>query len=262
MKTNLWVRVLGASIALLGSAALLHDFKPPSYAQERAEVSQSANEQTVAQAAEGDRDYSLVAASTAAMSVASANANLPPCPTPDQKTTGVLIEGDRPGENSGRKEKIDAVVRQHNLQGKWCLSAKTGNATWNIDGVSVDEAVRTFNLFKEAGLISIARPTNSATGGRVTWQPAGAGGSQNVSAPMLEAPADVSLSERNIANRATAETVPYRSLGNAIGSGCGAMRESGGTPACPCQPNGPSARNPAMMKRPVMSRGYGGLAAI
>ncbi|MCL6433527.1 MAG: hypothetical protein K6T90_04795 [Leptolyngbyaceae cyanobacterium HOT.MB2.61] len=261
MKTNLWVRVLGASIALLGSAALLHDFKPPSYAQERAEIGQSANEQTVAQAAEGDRDYSLVAASTAATSVASANANLPPCPTPDQKTTGVLIEGDRPGENSGRKEKIDAVVRQHNLQGKWCLSAKTGNATWNIDGVSVDEAVRTFNLFKEAGLISIARPTNSATGGRVTWQPAEAGGSQNVSAPMLEAPADISLSEGNTANRATAGTVPYRSSENAIGSGCGVMRESGGTPACPCQPNGPSARNPAMMKRPVMSR-YRGSAAI
>lgn len=207
-ESNPWSKVLVASVVLLGSSVLLHQMKPLSSQAldtvqaslsypDTAQAPDQTPDQALNQVRESSRDFSLVPASSSGTNrseqSASASASgadsttLPPCPTPAQKTTGILIEGDRPGETTGRKEKIEAVARQNNLQGRWCISAKTGNATWNMDGISVDAAVRNFNLFKEAGLVSLARPTDSATGGRVTWSPAEAGGlSQNMAAQMSE----------------------------------------------------------------------------
>jgi hypothetical protein len=179
---DLWANVLGASLVLLASSTFFHGFKPLSLAKEGVKTAQQPAPAAV------ENNFSYVAASapdstTNASTPTTTNSGLPPCPTPDQKGTGVLIEGDRPGETTGRKEKIEAVVQQNRLAGKWCTSAKTRNATWNMDGVSVDEALRAFNLFKSAGLVALAHPTNSPTAGKITWQRTGAGGNdQGVSA--------------------------------------------------------------------------------
>ncbi|MGA7933998.1 MAG: hypothetical protein WCA35_10660 [Kovacikia sp.] len=181
-----WTNVLGASLVLLASSTFFHGFRPLSSAQESAKESVETAPASIDHSSTAATSFSYVAASAPASTNASvpsaANSALPACPTPNQKGTGVLIEGDRPGETTGRKEKIEEVVRQNRLTGKWCTSAKTRNATWNMDGISVDEALRAFDLFKSAGLISLAHPTNSPVPGKVTWQRTGAEGNGSVSA--------------------------------------------------------------------------------
>jgi hypothetical protein len=178
---DLWTNVLGASLVLLASSTFFHGFKLPPLAKEGVKTAQQPAPSAV------ESNFSYVAASapdsTNASTPTATQSSLPPCPTPYQKGTGVLIEGDRPGETAGRQEKIEAVVQQNRLAGKWCTSAKTRNPTWNMDGVSVNEALRAFNLFKSAGLVSLAHPVNSPTPGKITWQRTGAGGTdQGVSA--------------------------------------------------------------------------------
>lgn len=271
-KSNPWVKVLAASVVLIGSSVLFHEMKPlSSQAQGNVQASPSYTDQALApnqtpeqalnQAPESRRDFSLVPASASmsnrsegsASATAVNNTDLPPCPTPAQKTTGILIEGDRPGETTGRKEKIEAVARQNNLQGKWCISAKTSNATWNMDGISVDEAVRSFNLFKEAGLVSLARPTDSATGGRVTWSPAEAGGlSQNVASQMPE----TSSVPENLS--------PTGEMGIPSEAGEPAFGQPGRMQPCPQSRFQAQGRHQgsSMMRRTPMPSGYGSSARI
>ncbi|UBF26865.1 hypothetical protein K9N68_02430 [Kovacikia minuta CCNUW1] len=184
-----WTNVLGASLVLLASSSFFHGVKLPLPAKEAVTTAQETRDRSPTE----NSTFSYVAASAPATANTAAptatNPNLPPCPTPEQKGTGVLIEGDRPGETTGRKEKIETVAQQNGLKGRWCTSAKTGNATWNMDGISVDEAMKAFELFKAAGLVSLARPTDSPTPGKVTWQRSGSGGSnQNVSLQSSESP--------------------------------------------------------------------------
>lgn len=223
---NSLIKFSALLITLLGSAALFRDMKPHQLQAKETGRTETASYQT----ADGDRGYSLVAATIAG------NPDLPPCPTPAQKTTGVLIESDKPGENTGRKARIEEVVRQNNLQGKWCISAKTNNVTWNLDGVSVNEAVRVFDLFKAANLVSYARPTNSATGGRVVWRPAEASGaSQNVAAemPPSNIPANDSQIVEGMSGQTSVNPAPY---GSARGFS-GAPGAPGGESSQPCQCN-------------------------
>lgn len=220
---NFWITCSGLLVALLGSAALFRDMKPHYLQAKETGRTETASYQT----ADGDRGYSLVAATIAG------NADLPPCPTPAQKTTGVLIESDKPGENTGRKARIEEVVRQNNLPGKWCISAKTNNVTWNLDGVSVNEAVRVFDLFKAANLVSYARPTNSASGGRVVWRPAEASGaSQNVAAEMPGAnnPPNGSSITEDMSGQSPLNAAPY---GSARGF-AGTPGANGGESSQPC----------------------------
>jgi hypothetical protein len=286
--SDLGSKELGATVLLLSSSLLFHVFKPS------ARVQQLATQQVSDRATKTDGSFSYVTtasvstgaptASNALTSTAAsptAASGLPPCPTPDQKGTGVLIEGDRPGETTGRKEKIEAVARQNRLAGKWCLSAKTRNATWNLDGISVDEALKAFNLFKEAGLVSLAHPTNSPTAGRVTWQRAGANGSdRNVSAEMQgssdrpetfapsapEGNSDQELSQGNSPAGGPNGPMAYGSPNNCPG-GCpdrspmmnGPRGESPYPSQFPQRRNRPGAA--PMMGRPNLPPNYGGAPA-
>ncbi|UBF29903.1 hypothetical protein K9N68_37465 (plasmid) [Kovacikia minuta CCNUW1] len=103
----------------------------------------------------------------------SSSEGLPDCPHPRDKGTGVLIEGNIPEQGDDREQKIEEIVKANHLQGRWCKSLKTGNKTWNADGISVDEAMKTFELFKQGGLISLAQPSTGKK--RVQWQRANPG---------------------------------------------------------------------------------------
>ncbi|MGA7936950.1 MAG: hypothetical protein WCA35_25570, partial [Kovacikia sp.] len=81
-----------------------------------------------------------------------------PCRQLGKKDTVVIIEA----SNRDRMQKVNQVVSQHNLQGDFCASRRTGRTVWMSRQLSnVDTAVKVFDYFRSVGLISPVNPNGN-----------------------------------------------------------------------------------------------------
>lgn len=70
----------------------------------------------------------------------------------------VIIEA----SNGEREQLVNQVVSQHNLQGDFCASRRTGRKVWmsrQLD--SANTAIRVFDYFRAVGLVSPVNPNRN-----------------------------------------------------------------------------------------------------